>query len=197
MKYYLILPYCDYVGDLSDGVVVAVDGGVNYCLKHNIPFTYALGDFDSISEEAKSSMESLNVNIIRLPREKDDTDTEYAIKHFGISNTYIAYGGINGKRIEHLFANARLTMKYNITFIDSISILGRILEYMTFTNLDYKYISFFAEKDSVLSLNNFKYNLDNYKLSELDNLCISNELNKGANLSFQGKGIYILSKSDN
>ncbi len=40
----------------------------------------AVGDFDSLSEEGKKYMESLNgLKIIRLKPEKDDSDTQSAV----------------------------------------------------------------------------------------------------------------------
>ena len=130
---------------------------------------------------------------------KDDTDTEYAIKYFKDATEFIIHGGIQGKRIEHLISNINLILKYdNIKVIkDNNTKISRLLSGTYFIN-EYKYISFFAKSGSLISLKGFKYDLDNYQFKEFDNLCISNEIeNEYGEVQFNGKGVIIMSKSDN
>ena len=63
--------------------LVAADSGMEWFMRNRefIP-DLAVGDFDSLSEEGKKYMESLNgLKIIRLKPEKDDSDTQSAVNH--------------------------------------------------------------------------------------------------------------------
>ena len=101
------------VGALEVGesdLVIAVDGGLGYCSVLGVEPDLILGDFDSVSPEETKALERLEQQIpervIRLPREKDDTDTLAALKeglHRGYRNFRI-YGGTGG-RFDHTFAN--------------------------------------------------------------------------------------------
>lgn len=81
--------------------IIACDKGFEYALLEHITPNVILGDFDSYKGELPSGIE-----IMRLPVEKDDTDTMSAVrcalalgyKHIRI---YCALGG----RPDHLYAN--------------------------------------------------------------------------------------------
>ena len=84
-------------GDL----VIAADAGYLNCKKGGIVPDLLLGDFDSM--EVPDGAEHL----VRLPVEKDDTDTLAAIRvalERGCDTVYI-YGGTGGKRLDHTLAN--------------------------------------------------------------------------------------------
>ncbi len=94
----------------EDDLVIAVDGGLGYCSVLELEPDLILGDFDSVSEQEGEAIVQLEAQIperiIRLPQEKDDTDTLVAIK-IGLENGYdrfLIYGGTGG-RLEHTFAN--------------------------------------------------------------------------------------------
>lgn len=93
-------------GDL----VIAVDGGIGYCSVLNLEPDLLLGDFDSVSDAEAKAVEELEHRIpdrvIRLPKEKDDTDMLAALReglHRGYRDFHI-YGGTGG-RFDHTFAN--------------------------------------------------------------------------------------------
>lgn len=101
------------VGALEVGekdLVIAVDGGLGYCGALGVEPHLILGDFDSVSSKEAKVIEMLEQQIpervIRLPREKDDTDTLAALKE-GLRRGYRdfrIYGGTGG-RFDHTFAN--------------------------------------------------------------------------------------------
>ena len=101
------------VGSLEVGerdLVIAVDGGLSYCSVLGVEPDLILGDFDSVSQEEAKTIEMLEKQIpervIRLPREKDDTDTLAALRE-GLRRGYRdfrIYGGTGG-RFDHTFAN--------------------------------------------------------------------------------------------
>ena len=84
-------------GDL----VIAADAGYRVCQTADVVPDVILGDFDSM--EAPKAGE----RIVRLPVEKDDTDTLAAVKlglERGCTDFYL-YGGTGGKRLDHTLAN--------------------------------------------------------------------------------------------
>lgn len=86
--------------------VIAADGGYKNTQKLGIKPDAVIGDFDSLG------MIPDDENVIRLPKEKNDTDTLFAIK-YGISKGYqkfVIYGGIGG-RLDHTLANIQ-TLAY-------------------------------------------------------------------------------------
>ena len=116
----------------EDDLVIAVDGGYMYCRVLEIMPDVIIGDFDSLEEPYASEVRELEVacaaelgesdesctsenhepkkvecsRVIRLEREKDDTDTMAAIRYglqagFREFHLYAAMGG----RLEHTIAN--------------------------------------------------------------------------------------------
>lgn len=84
-------------GDL----VIAADAGFQTCRKAGIVPDLLLGDFDSMEQPLDFP------HLLRVPVEKDDTDTMLAVKtalEQGCDTVYI-YGGTGGKRLDHTLAN--------------------------------------------------------------------------------------------
>lgn len=93
-------------GDL----VVAVDAGLERLLMQKIEPDLVLGDFDSLDEKYAPCLEKLGreqpERLLRLPVEKDDTDTIYACRlclERGYRRIRI-YGALGG-RLDHTIAN--------------------------------------------------------------------------------------------
>ena len=59
----------------GDERVIACDGGLEYARRLGVAPHLIIGDFDSFTGEAP-----IGPNVLRLPREKDDTDTAYALR---------------------------------------------------------------------------------------------------------------------
>ena len=94
----------------EEDFVIAVDGGLSYCSVLEVEPDLILGDFDSVSEKEAEAIEVLEhkipERIIRLPREKDDTDMLAALKE-GLARGYRQfriYAGTGG-RFDHTLAN--------------------------------------------------------------------------------------------
>ena len=91
------LDRCPRAGDF----IIAADGGWLACRKTGITPDLLLGDFDSLSTRPDFP------NILRVPVEKDDTDTMLAVREGlreGCTQFYL-YGGTGGKRLDHTLAN--------------------------------------------------------------------------------------------
>lgn len=86
---------------LAGDVVIAADAGFRLCRELGVTPDLLMGDFDSM--EAPKDF----AHLIRVPVEKDDTDTMLAVKtglERGETEFHI-YGGMGGRRTDHTIAN--------------------------------------------------------------------------------------------
>lgn len=179
---------------LDDDYVIGVEKGAIDLINKKIPFNIALGDFDSINDEEYELIKKYNY--LKLPIEKDVTDLAYALS---ISKgDVVVLGGINGPRVEHFYSNLLLLkMHPNVRFIDEKSIIYTLGEGIHYFNKDeYRFISFFALEEAIISLVGFKYELDHYLLNVNDNLGISNEIIAGTLRIDKGRVLVIKTKDD-
>lgn len=101
------------VGQVNVGeedLVIAVDGGINYCAVLEIEPDILLGDFDSVNDAQREAIlqmkEEVPKRVVVLKPEKDDTDMLAALR-LGLEKGYdyfLIYGGLGG-RMEHSIAN--------------------------------------------------------------------------------------------
>lgn len=83
----------------SEDIVIAADGGLQHLQQTSLVPNVILGDFDSLGYVPKGAEV--------YPIEKDDTDCMLAIKK-GLAlgcDTFLIYGGMDGKRTDHTIAN--------------------------------------------------------------------------------------------
>ncbi len=171
----------------ENDLCIAVDGGYEYCKLLEITPEYILGDFDSISEkEAEGVAEiakSEEDKVMVLPVEKDDTDMLAAIK-LGLAKGYQSfriYGGMGG-RIEHTIANMQclLYLKEHRAVGYLMDGTGMILvakeEEISFQDSLEGYMSMFSMGDkATVSIENMKYLLNEYEITNSFPIGISNE----------------------
>ncbi len=89
--------------------LVAVDGGLTHLQKMGKKPHLLIGDLDSITETQISSIQKVNIEIVRFPQKKDETDLELALLEMvsrKFTNLRIV-GGL-GKRIDHALVNLSL-----------------------------------------------------------------------------------------
>lgn len=178
--------------------LIGVDEGAYIALKNGIELNVAIGDFDSIDAEKLSFIQSKTETII-LSNKKNDTDTWAALKLCKDASRIIILGGIQGKRIEHFIANLMLMEKYpRVEMLDNNSHMYIMDSSFSIRKTDYKFISFFALQDTIISLEGFAYPLNNYYLKNTDPLTISNELTteRGIITLKGGRVLVIQSKED-
>ena len=87
----------------SDSYIICADGGYIHALNAGIYPDVVIGDFDTFSGELPADIER-----IKYPTEKDDTDTMLAIK-LAIDRGYkdITIFGATGGRFDHTYANVQ------------------------------------------------------------------------------------------
>jgi len=93
----------------EEDVVVCADAGYAVCKAAGINPEAVIGDFDSLNEELISEIDSLGIERIIHPCEKDDTDTMLCAK-YGIERGFkrvLIVGGIGGD-FYHTMANLQV-----------------------------------------------------------------------------------------
>jgi thiamine pyrophosphokinase len=180
-----------------------VDRGALYLSKQGIMMEEAIGDFDTVNEDEMNLISKYSKNIHRLNQIKDETDLEVALSRIiNLNFKEIDIYGALGGRVDHLYANLILLNRYinqaKIKLIDlnnEITILNEKKEYELLKN-KFKYHSFFAQDEALISLEGFKYDLYHYLLTKNDIITISNEImSKRAKLTIHsGSLLYIQSK---
>ncbi len=170
--------------------ILAVDGGYNHLIRENIKPNLLIGDLDSVDKLG-------DFDILTLKKEKDYTDYEHALEYVKKKLNFkkiFVLGFLSLKRPEHFYANLK-NIKENIEYVSKTTTIKLFLpgEYIVTKK---KYVSFFAHENvDGLTLESFKYELDDYNLKVNDTLCISNEVKKRGKFSFKkGKLIAFFSE---
>lgn len=181
--------FSDYIG---------VDGGCLFCLQHNLAMKYAIGDFDSINQQEKETLQK-TCECIVLPKEKDVVDTEYAIA-FAHEKGYeqIEVFGVTGGRQDHFLAIFQMLKKKDISFsiIDNQNIIYRLEKGTHRIEKKMDYLSFYPCENTTISIQGVKYPLDYVTVSEKDTYLVSNEIiGAFATLEVDQRIIVIQSKS--
>lgn len=181
-----------------DSYIICADSGYVHCVKAGIKPDIVIGDFDS-------SYAPEGIEFIRLPAEKDDTDTFYAIKyaiHLGYRKIEIFNAA--GSRFDHTYSNM-LCLAYcrnhniNASIIDLNNKLTMIDKKFVINNDNYKYFSVFAIGSDVIGLNikNAYYELENTNLSPFDQYTQSNTF-KGMDveISYESGNLLLVQSND-
>ena len=181
--------------DKSDYIICA-DGGYSYALDDEIIPDILIGDFDSLDRKFLDN----NIEKIKLPCEKDETDTLYALR-YAIekgADEVVIYGGI-GDRFDHSYANMCILSYAMDRGISAILTDGKTKIYITDSVMKLRekkgtFVSVFSFSDISYNVNikGLKYSLNNYMLKKQDIIGVSNEfLDSEAEISVE-KGILII-----
>ena len=93
-------------------LIICADGGFEHAKKMKILPSVVVGDFDSITSEAYDELAKSNIKIKTYPVEKDETDTEIAVKYAVEKKCReILLIAALGSRFDHSYANISL-LKY-------------------------------------------------------------------------------------
>lgn len=173
----------------DDDFVIYCDSGLSHLEKLNIKPSLIVGDFDSFINPM------LDVETIVLPKEKDDTDTMFAVKE-GVKRDYQDFllVGVLGLRIDHSLGNLSILLyleKNNkkakiIDDLSEIEIVGQTPKYIEDS---YKYFSILSTGDIIsgVFIKNAKYALNGAQITNYFALGISNEVIKGKRASVEIK----------
>ncbi|MGP7817553.1 thiamine diphosphokinase [Niallia sp. 01092] len=191
----------------EDAIWIGVDRGVLYLLQRGIPVDTAFGDFDSVNEQEWLEIKQQAATIKKFKPEKDETDMELALNWATQKqpNTIRLFGATGG-RLDHTIANLQLLLKeiveneqIHIEIIDHQNIVYLVKEgtYSIKGKENYPYVSFFPYSTNIigLTLEGFKYPLNDRHIPISSTLCISNELISDYGTFSFTKGILMVIRS--
>ena len=90
-------------------LVIAADGGARHATALGVAIDLWVGDGDSIGDDALAALEAAGVPLERSPRDKDESDTELAIRAaLRRGQDEVVILGALGGRIDHALANIGL-----------------------------------------------------------------------------------------
>ena len=179
------------VGSVAVGeadLVIAVDGGINYCGVLEIEPDIILGDFDSVNEAQREAIltmkEQVPDRVVVLKPEKDDTDMLAALK-LGLEKGYdyfLLYGATGG-RLEHTLANIQCLL-----FLKNHGAVGYLMdgsgmifvmrneEVKLRANLEGYFSLFCLGKEAKgVTIKGLKYELEDYTMTNAFPIGVSNE----------------------
>lgn len=199
---------CEILRQQSPAVIIAADSGMEFLYRNSIRPDVIVGDFDSVHSEALSYFrQQSGIRFHELIPEKDDTDTESAIR-LAISmgaEEIILLGG-TGSRMDHVLGNIELlgigmNAKVPITMLDSHNRIRMIRQNMTLQRDGQfgKYVSLipYTEQVEHVYLRGFKYPLEDYCLRGFCSIGVSNEIvEKEAEIAFDGGILLVIESKD-
>jgi thiamine pyrophosphokinase len=96
----------------APAALICADGGARHLKAAGMIPTLIVGDMDSLDRGSQETYGSMGVKIIRHPREKDETDTELALREaFVMAPDEVWIWGALGGRIDHALANLSLLVQ--------------------------------------------------------------------------------------
>ena len=186
----------------GDDLVIAADSGYHNAIALGEKPSVLLGDMDSIKETELPE----NIEILKVPAEKDFTDTQLAvdvaIEHG--ADFIMIIGGLGG-RLDHTLSNLAILEKLWSMGIRAMITDGKNrVRYIERTSelvpkSVFQYISLIAADECAkgVSVEGCKYPLKNARLTRTNQFAVSNEILKNcALISVKKGGLYIIESKD-
>lgn len=200
-----LIPYLKPYDHPTDHIWIGVDRGTLFLLRNGIFPQHAFGDFDSVSNDERKNIMNSSIKVNQYQSEKDATDMELALEWALKQNPeQILIFGATGGRLDHELMNIQLLnrslkVRADVRILDTRNEISLHLPgcYDIEQDHRYSYISFLAQSEEVtgITLDGFKYPLEQANLQVGSSLCVSNELvNKSGTYSFDS-GIILMVKS--
>lgn len=174
----------DYIKTLlkSDDYYIFCDSGLKHLEKLGVKEDLIVGDFDSYD------FKDFGVETIKLPCQKDDTDSFFAIKEAvkrGFDDFLLL--GVIGKRFDHSLGNISILLylddlKKKALIVDDYSTMEIVNNNTAYITSKYKYFSVFAMGGAAsgVDIRNAKYPLLNAIITPSFQYGISNEVETGS-----------------
>ena len=179
--------------------IICADAGLLAANRLGITATHLIGDYDSMEIPG-------DLNIIKLPMEKDMTDTEAALD-LALSEGFhdlTVIGGLGG-RFDHTMGNIGMLAKFapltsSICLLDGQNLVRLMLPgSMKIPRNNYKYLGLISYGGICrgLTVSGVKYPLDGFDLKNDTSLGVSNEILKEyAAISFDEGQLLIIQTKD-
>jgi thiamine pyrophosphokinase len=165
---------------LIQGDVIGVDRGCGIALKHNIPLTVAIGDFDSLPQTDYQMLQQRGIPVLTFPANKDQSDAEIAFD-WAIRQGYetLIVLGFSGGRLDHQQALIQALFKYKhpglrlITPEQTIQYLSAGFHLIK-KEKPFEVFSLFTLSQALVSLKGAVYPLQNTKIDGSSIYTLSN-----------------------
>lgn len=171
----------------ADDFFIFCDGGLRHAKFLEIKPNLIIGDFDSCTSD-DLEFYSRECETVKLPREKDDTDTMFAVKA-GLQKGFddFLFLGAMGFRFDHALANVSALLylfekEKNAFILDDYSVMQAVGNKKVFIEDSYSYFSVLTPFGNVggVCIENAKFPLKDSDLtSDFQSLGVSNEVQKG------------------
>ena len=192
----------------KSATIIAADSGMEFLYRKGIIPDVIVGDFDSVHAEALAYFkEQPGIHFHELVPEKDDTDTESAIRlAISMGAEEITLLGGTGSRMDHVLGNIELLgigmqVGVPITILDSHNRIRMVRQSMVLRRDEQfgKYVSLipYTEQVEHVYLRGFKYSLEDYCLRGFCSIGISNEIvEEEAEIVFDGGILLVIESKD-
>ncbi|WP_173916524.1 thiamine diphosphokinase [Halobacillus sp. Marseille-Q1614] len=165
---------------------IGADQGAEFIVENGLPLDAAIGDFDSVTNEAMKEIKKKARTLETYPAEKDETDLELAIQHALKRNPEeIILFGVTGGRFDHTLINIQMLHP-----LYEKNVKAKVIDHQNQVELfaegehtmkkdeNYPYVSFIPVTLEVTDINlrGFYYPLVDKRLTYGSTLCISNHL---------------------
>ena len=198
----------EYLEKNSFDYMAAVDFGLRFFYDAQIAPDLAVGDFDSADADVlRHFKDREGIEWVRLVPEKDDTDTEAAVRRViakGYGQIHIL--GATGSRLDHALGNIGLLglgleAGIEMFLADPHNRVRMIEEPITISKKGQfgNYVSLLPVSEKVfgVTLLGMKYPLNNHTLTQFNSLGISNEIiEERAEIRIKGGTLLVLETRD-
>ncbi|CAM2762581.1 thiamine diphosphokinase [Fructilactobacillus fructivorans] len=189
------------------GPFVGVDRGSLRLIKMGIRPDYAVGDFDSVSDEEFKLISQNAKKVIRVDPVKDETDTELGVmtagEHFASSE--IDVYGFSGGRLDHLLTNLLMVLKPNIKpYLERLKLIDSQNQVRYFLPGSHqiekinemKYLDFCPLTAMHLTLNDERYQLNHKWVSQPTSYSSNEFIGDKASFSFDDGVLMVIQSRD-
>lgn len=198
----------DYICKTHFDFLIAVDSGMKFFYETGTKPDMIVGDFDSVNPDILHYFENQkDIKWVRLIPEKDDTDTEAAIRkvlELGYRKIHIL--GATGSRIDHMLGNIQLLGiglqdAAEIFIVDAKNRIRMVDKGIQIKKTEQfgNYVSLlpFTPQVRGLTLKGMKYPLSEHTFTYYNSLGISNEIVEDmAEISFTEGVLLVLETKD-
>ncbi|RPF56038.1 thiamine diphosphokinase [Aquisalibacillus elongatus] len=184
---------------------IGVDEGANVLYESGIQADLLTGDFDSIEPNRLESIKQNTKAINQFSSIKDETDLELAfLEAIKLKPTTVYIYGATGGRLDHAWVNVQLLTMFAEKHLDAWMVNSQNEmtvkypgKYELNKDLSYPYISFLPLSEVVngLTLQGFRYTLEDQDINQGSSLTISNEWSEKKGTYFFNSGILLVIKS--
>lgn len=196
----VVLLVCGYQGFIPRGnfdKIIGVDKGAYIIASQGKRMDLAIGDFDSVTKEEFDLIQSLSKEVIVLPKEKNETDSEAALAYTqGYDSVWMT--GVIGGRMDHELINLQLMKQdHRITLLDEYQQVFIADSTVSLQKGEYTYVSLFPLVPSCISFEGVSYPLNHQWVNSEDLYLVSNEIiNQEALLTILSGSLMVVMSRD-